>query len=256
MSAAAVDLTGRAALVTGAGRGIGRAIATLLAEHGATVAVHYRADTAAAEKTVAALAGKGHVAIAADLADPRSAFDLADRAAAALGRLDIVINNAGIYEPHAIDRLAADSWRRIWDRTLAVNLTGAVGVLHGAVGHLKAAGGGHIVNVTSRGAFRGEPEAPAYAASKAGLNAVSQSLAIALAPHGISVVAVAPGWVATDMTHRYLDGPDGEAIRAQSPLGRVATGTEIAAAVLLAVSGHCNALTGAIIDVNGASYLR
>jgi len=214
---------------------------------------------------VASLTGEGHTAIAADLADPRSAFDLADRAAAALGRLDIVINNAGIYEPHAIDRLTADAWRDVWDRTLAVNLTGAVGVLHGAVVHLIAAGGGHVVNVTSRGAFRGEPEAPAYAASKAGLNAVaskaglnavSQSLAVALAPHGISVVAVAPGWVATDMTHRYLDGPEGEAIRAQSPLGRVATGAEIAAAVLLAVSGHCDALTGAIIDVNGASYLR
>ena len=124
MPAAAVDLTGRAALVTGAGRGIGRAIATLLAARGATVAVHYRADAAAAAETVGSLDGEGHVAIAADLAEPRSAFDLADGAATALGRLDIVVNNAGIYEPHAIDRLAADALRRIWDRTLAVNLTG------------------------------------------------------------------------------------------------------------------------------------
>ena len=253
-----IDLKGKVALVTGASRGIGRAIAVSLAEHGARVALHYRAERQAAETTLAALdqTGGRHVLLAADLADPEAALTLADRAVAEAGRLDMVINNAGIYERHPVADSKAADWRRQWDRTLAVNLSGPAHVIHGALPHLRSAGGGHIVNISSRGAFRGEPEAPAYGASKAGLNSLSQSLAIALAPFGIHVVAIAPGWVATDMTQAYLSGPEGDAIRAQSPLGRVAAGEEIAAAVLLAVSGHCDALTGAIIDVTGASYLR
>jgi NAD(P)-dependent dehydrogenase (short-subunit alcohol dehydrogenase family) len=139
---------------------------------------------------------------------------------------------------------------------VAVNLSGAAHVIHGAIPHLRAAGGGHIVNITSRGAFRGEPEAPAYGAAKAGLNALGQSLAIALAPDGIHVVAVAPGWVETDMTRDILQSPAGEAIRAQSPLRRTATPDEVAQTVLFVVSGKADALTGGIIDVNGASYLR
>jgi NAD(P)-dependent dehydrogenase (short-subunit alcohol dehydrogenase family) len=137
-----------------------------------------------------------------------------------------------------------------------VNLTGPAHVIAGALPWLEQAGGGHIVNVSSRGAYRGEPRAPAYGASKAGLNALSQSLAQALAPRGIVVVGVAPGWVHTDMTVSYLDGPEGDGIRAQSPAGRVATAREVAEVVLLAVSGRADALQGAVIDVNCASHLR
>jgi NAD(P)-dependent dehydrogenase (short-subunit alcohol dehydrogenase family) len=117
-------------------------------------------------------------------------------------------------------------------------------------------GGGRIVNVSSRGAFRGEPEGPAYGASKAGLNAFSQSLAQRLAPHGIFVGVVAPGFVDTDLASRVLDGPDGDAVRAQSPLGRVAKPEEVAHAVLFLASEGSEFSTGTIIDVNGASYLR
>lgn len=251
-----IDLHGRAALVTGASRGIGRAVALLLASHGARVAVHFQHDERAAQQTLTQLAGDGHVTLATDLADAEAAQALPDRAVERLGRLDIVVNNAGIYEPHpplANDRAA---WRAAWDRHLAVNLTGAAHVIHGAIAHLEAAGGGHIVNVTSRGAFRGEPEAPAYGAAKAGLNALSQSLAVALAPRGIVVVAIAPGWVETDMTAAHLTGPEGDAIRAQSPSGRIATVDEVAWTVLLAVSGRADALSGGVIDVNCASYLR
>ncbi len=254
--ATTIDLAGRAALVTGGSRGIGRAVAELLAAHGARVAVHYQANERAAAETLAALTGGGHAALAADLGDPAAALGLPDRAAAALGRLDIVVNNAGIYAPHDVSALAPDEWQRAWDRHLAVNLTGPAHVIYGAVPHLEAAGGGHIVNVSSRGAFRGEPQAPAYGAAKAGLNALGQSLALALAPRGIKVVGVAPGWVETDMTREHLAGPEGEAVRSQSPWGRTATVQEVAWTVLLAVSGRADALTGGIIDVNVASYLR
>ena len=120
----------------------------------------------------------------------------------------------------------------------------------------RGGGGGHIVNISSRGAFRGEPDAPAYGASKAGLNSLSQIPGQALAPRNIKVVALAPGWVLTDMTRDYLEGPGGRAIREQSPMGRTATAAEIAHVVLMVVSGRADALSGGIIDINCASYLR
>jgi len=247
------SLQGRHALVTGASRGIGRAVAVLLAEHGASVAVHYGKDRAAAEAVRGELAGKGHVIVGADLGDAARAESLPDRAGEALGGLDVVVNNAGVYVPHD---LADDAWADVWASTLAVNLTAVAHVIAGALPWFERGGGGHVVNVSSRGAYRGEPQAPAYGASKAGLNALTQSLAQALAPRGIVVVGVAPGWVRTDMTEAYLDGPQGDGIRAQSPTGRVATAAEVAEVVLLAVSGRADALQGAVIDVNCASHLR
>ncbi|MBU8869363.1 MAG: SDR family oxidoreductase [Gemmatimonadales bacterium] len=249
-------LSGKVALVTGANRGIGRAVAKTLAVHGAKVAVHFRSDSAKSQEVLTQLEGTGHVALEADLGDPEAASGLADRAVAELGRLDILVNNAGIYDLHDIAELPTERWREIWDRIIAVNLSGPAHVIQGAVSHLTAAGGGHIVNITSRGAFRGEPQAPAYGASKAGLNSLSQSLALALAPRGIHVVAVAPGWVLTDMTRDHLGGQGGDEIRSQSPLGRTALPQEVAQVVLLAVSGRADAITGSIIDVNCASYLR
>ena len=250
------DLTGKCALVTGASRGIGKAVAELLARMGARVAVHYGVDEGAAEAVVRGLAGDDHFKVPADLGDPVEAARLAELAAEGLGRLDIVINNAGIYVTHDISSLDPEHWREYWDRTIAVNLSGPAHLLHAAVPHLEATGGGHIGNSTSRGAFRGEPEAPAYGASKAGLNSLSQSLAVALAPKGIKVVAVAPGWVLTDMTKDYLEGPGGDSIRKQSPMGRTATADEVAQVVLMICSGKADALSGGIIDVNCASYLR
>jgi NAD(P)-dependent dehydrogenase (short-subunit alcohol dehydrogenase family) len=113
-----------------------------------------------------------------------------------------------------------------------------------------------VVNVTSRGAFRGEPDTPAYGASKAGLNAFAQSMALALAPQGISVTAVAPGFVQTEMAREVLDGPGGDAVRAQSPFGRVARPEEVASAVVWLASPGARFSSGTIVDVNGASYLR
>src|SRR5205823_5134930 len=147
-------------------------------------------------------------------------------------------------------------WQQAWRLILDVNLVGAANATWCAVRHMIAGGGGRIVNVSSRGAFRGEPRHPAYGASKAGLNAFGQSLARALAPHGIAVATVAPGYVETDMTNELLKPPRGPEIRAQSPFGRVARAEEVAAAVLFLASPEAEFASGAILDVNGASYLR
>ena len=141
-------------------------------------------------------------------------------------------------------------------RTIDTNLLGPANLIHAVVPHMIRAGGGRIVNVSSRGAFRGEPDHAAYGASKAGLNSLSQSMAQALAPHGIYVTAVAPGFVDTDMAAPYLGGPGGDAIRAQSPLGRAADPDEIARVVVFLATPGTESATGSIVDVNGASYLR
>lgn len=252
-----MDFTDRAVLVTGASRGIGRAIALQFAGRGARVAVHYRAGRAAAEATRAALPGGPHPLVQADVGDADAVRRMVDEAADGLGRLDVLVNNAGIYEAHPPTDSSYAAWRAAWRRTLETNLLGAANAAWCAARRMiRQGGGGRIVNVSSRGAFRGEPEAPAYGASKAGLNAMSQSLALALAPHGIFVGAVAPGFVTTERVAPRLEGAEGERIRRQSPLGRVATPDEVAYAVAFLASDGAEFTTGTIIDVNGASYLR
>ncbi len=248
-------MSGRAVLITGASRGIGRAIATEFAAAGDRVAVHHRDSAELAGDLVAGLPGSGHAVVRADLADPDAVRAMVDRAAGLLGGLDILVNNAGVFTPHPITDVSYQQWQQQWQATLGVNLIGAANVTWCAVQHLKGRGG-RIINVSSRGAFRGEPNSPAYGASKAGLNALSQSLARALAPHGIAVTAVAPGFVATDMTNDHLKPPRGDEIRAQSPFGRVAEPREIAAAVLYLASDQAEWASGAVLDLNGASYLR
>ena len=246
---------GRAILVTGASRGIGAAVARAFAAAGDRVAVHHGANGQLAEEVAAALPGAGHVVVGADLADPDAVLRMVDAAAEGLGGLDVLVNNAGVFEPHPITETSYEEWQRGWRQTLGVNLTGAANVTWCAVRHMVEAGG-HIVNVASRGAFRGEPKAPAYGASKAGMIAFGQSLARALGPHGIAVSSVAPGFTETDMAAGELVGERGEARRAESPLGRVATPEEVAAAVLFLASPEAVMASGTVLDVNGASYLR
>jgi NAD(P)-dependent dehydrogenase (short-subunit alcohol dehydrogenase family) len=160
-----------------------------------------------------------------------------------------------VFEHHPITETSYEEWQRGWEDTLGVNLVGAANVTWCAVQHMVEAGG-HIVNVASRGAFRGEPKAPAYGASKAGVIAFGQSLARALGPHGIAVTSVAPGFTETDMAAEDLVGEKGEARRAESPLGRVATPEEVAAAVVFLASPEAVMASGSVLDVNGASYLR
>jgi 3-oxoacyl-[acyl-carrier protein] reductase len=245
----------RAVLVTGASRGIGRAIAQAFAAAGDRVAVHGNASPDLAEQVRAGLPGHGHTVVAADLADAAAVRQMVDQAHADLGGLDVLVNNAGIYLWHPITEVSYEEWQQLWQQTLAVNLTGAANVTWCAVQYMRHTGG-RIINVTSRGAYRGEPRHPAYGASKAGLNSFGQSMARALAPLGIAVASVAPGYVASDMTNEELATPVGAEFRAQSPFGRVAEPEEIAAAVLYLASAEAQWASGAVLDLNGASYLR
>jgi 3-oxoacyl-[acyl-carrier protein] reductase len=245
----------RAILVTGASRGIGRAIAQAFAAAGDRVAIHHRDSAALAGQVLAGLPGAGHAVVQAELTDPEAVRRMVDGAHDALGGLDVLVNNAGVFTPHPVTGVSYEQWQAAWQHTLGVNLIGAANATWCAVRHMMD-GGGRIVNVSSRGAFRGEPDHPAYGASKAGLNAFGQSLALALAPHGIAVATVAPGFVDTDMAATHLNGAAGEAIKAQSPFHRVAEAEEIAAAVLYLASPEAEWASGAILDLNGASYLR
>lgn len=251
-----MDFSNKVVLVTGASRGIGRAVAQQFAHHGARVAVHYHRNREAAEETLASLAGGPHAAFQADVADAGAAQRLVEDVIEEMGTIDILVNNAGIFEHHPVPDVDYAEWQDVWQRTLGVNLLGPANLSYCVARHMIERGGGRIVNVSSRGAFRGEPKAPAYGASKAGLNAMSQSLAKALAPHNVFVYVVAPGWVETDMASPSLAGPEGEAIRQQSPLGRLAQPEEVAGTVVFLASEGTDFLTGCIVDINGASYLR
>ncbi len=244
-------------LVTGGTGGIGRAAATHFAARGARVVVHCHSRREAAHALVASMPGAGHLVQQADLADADACAALIEATVAQAGGIDVLVNNAGVYEEHPPFATDAAAWRRHFERTLSINLLAPAWLSHAAAAHMRASGGGgRIVNVSSRGAFRGEPTAPAYGASKAGLNALGQSLAQALAPADIQVFTVAPGFVATEMAEEILAGERGDAIRAQSPLGRVATPEEVADTIVWLALDAGAFLTGAIVDVNGASYLR
>jgi 3-oxoacyl-[acyl-carrier protein] reductase len=251
------------ALVTGASRGIGRATAHLLAARGVRVALHCNTQRSAAEAVRAELGGSGHIVCSADLSDAVATARLWKEVALAFGRVDILVNNAAVYLNHPPLATGYAAWRSAWDATLATNLHGPANLSLLALQSMATAavrandwGRGRIVNISSRGAFRGEPDAPAYAASKAGLNALSQSLARALAPSAIYFYAIAPGWVETEMAAAHLAGPGGAEILAQHPLGRVASADEIARTAVFCALDAPAAMTGSLIDVNGASYLR
>ncbi|MBG6182389.1 NAD(P)-dependent dehydrogenase (short-subunit alcohol dehydrogenase family) [Arthrobacter sp. CAN_A214] len=247
-------------LVTGAGRGIGAAVAQALAEAGHRIAVHTGSDEAAAIRVVAGLPGAGHAVVVGDLSSPEACERIFGEVVAELGDLDVLVNNAGVFEAHPVDSTTYADWQQAWRRTLDVNLLGPANLSWLMVNHLlhrtRGPAGGRLVSVGSRGAYRGEPTTPAYGASKAAMHAMTQSLAVALAPSGIFAAAVAPGFVDTDMGRPVLDGPDGDAVRAQSPFGRVAEPSEVAATVAWLATTAPEWVSGTVIDVNGASYLR
>lgn len=251
-----MDFSEKTVLITGGSRGIGRATAQAFAESGARVAINFRSDHEAAKTTIESLAGEGHFAVRADLSRARAVEQLIEAVVGEFGRLDILVNNAGIFKLHPITEVSYKEWQQVWQDTLETNLIGAANTCYCAAQHMITAGGGRIINVSSRGAFRGEPEQPAYGASKAALNAMGQSLAQALAPYNIFVGTVAPGFVETDMAKDWLEGEQGEQIKHQSPMQRVAQPEEVARGILFLASAGTEFMTGAILDINGASYLR
>jgi NAD(P)-dependent dehydrogenase (short-subunit alcohol dehydrogenase family) len=248
-------------LITGASRGIGRAAAVAFAAQGDHVAVHFGTNRQDAEQTLRSLPGAGHLLIDGDLGEPVAAQQVVADAINGLGGVDVLVNNAAVApgpsNEHQIAAVDYDEWCQVWQRMFAVNLIGAANVTWAVARHLiERAAPGSIVNVGSRGAFRGEPEFPAYGASKAALHAFGQSMAIALAPHGIAVTSVAPGFVATERQTDKLAGDSGDQLREQSPFGRVGTADEVAGAIVYLASPAAAWSSGAVLDANGASYLR
>ena len=251
----------RCARVTGVSRGIGRATAIALSERGERVAVHYGTDREAAEETLALLHGTGHALVGGDLSDPATAQRVVQESEGALGQIDILVNNAGIAPGTGTDHRVAEidyaTWQQRFTRMLDVDLTAPANLSYLVARSLiSREAPGVIVNVGSRGAFRGERDAPGYAAAKAGLHALGQSLSLALAPHGIAVASVAPGFIGTERQRPKLEGDGGDALRAQSPFGRVGTAEEVAAAILYLTSPAAQWASGTILDLHGASHLR
>lgn len=251
-----MNFSGKRVLVTGGSRGIGRAIALDFSSLGAKLAINYCSNDTAAHETLKNLEGEGHVLIKHDLTKTNSAQKIISECIEKLGGIDILINNAAIAAEHHIDEIDFDSWQEHWQQIINTNLFAVVNLSYYAVDFMKNHGGGRIVNVSSRGAFRGEPDMPAYGASKAALNSFSQSMAKKLAKHNIFVGIVAPGFTETEMGLSTLSEKEKIAIQQESPMQRLAKPEEIAKAVLFLASEGAEYMTGSILDVNGASYLR
>jgi len=230
-------------LLTGASRGIGAATLEALTSSDHRVAGHSTRG--------------GDGLIAGDLADPASSRKIWDAALDQLGgRIDVLVNNAGIYESVADDASDAE-WHAAWTRTLTVNLQAAADLCRHAVGHFRVHGGGRIVNVASRAAFRGDsPQHWHYAASKSAMIGMTRTIARGYAAEGILAFAVAPGFTVTDATEEYLEGRGGAQILADIPLGRVTSPAEVAETIRWLAIDAPAASTGSVIDLNGASFVR
>ena len=258
-----VDLTGRTALVTGASRGIGRAVAVRLGAAGARVAVHYARSRGGAEELAETL-GNGSRAFGADLARAGAAQDLWDEVVGAFGRLDVVVANAGVFES-APPEGALGEWLAAWDRTLAVNLRSVAELGRAALLHARERSGEgadrrggvavRLVTVSSRAAFRGDdPEFLAYAASKGGVVALTKSLA--RAGGGLAAFGVAPGFTRTDMAADFIATHGEAAARGGAALDRLTEPDDVAPTVVFLASGLADHATGTTVDVNAASYVR
>ena len=223
---------------------------------GDRVAVHYGSSRGAADEVAASLAGDGHVVVGADLGDPEAVRAMVAAAAEGLGGLDVLVNNAGVFTPHPITETTYEEWQRAWHDTLAVNLLGAANATWCAVPHMIEAGGGRIVNVSSRGAFRGEPRSPAYGASKA---ASSPSASRWPAP---SARTASPSPPSPRAGRRPTWPPTRWPARAatrSAPRARWAASRsreDVARAVLYLASPEAEMASGTVLDVNGASFLR
>lgn len=250
-----LNLAGRVALVTGGSRGIGKAVAERLAEAGAQVIISYRANEAAALETAEVIRNKYKVevkAIGADVCQVGEAAQLVNETLEKFGRLDVLVCNAGVWEGAAVEEITEE----LWDRVLDINLKGTWAVCRAAVPVLKRQGWGRIVLVSSTAGQRGEALYSNYAASKAGQIAFAKSLAVELGAYGVTVNAVAPGWVETEMTAgAFTVGDFRRSVERSIPLGRIASPDDIALPVLFLCSEWARHITGEVLNVNGGSVL-
>jgi 3-oxoacyl-[acyl-carrier protein] reductase len=251
-----INLSGLNILVTGASRGIGKAISTKLAEAGATVAVHYNKNVREAEN-LAHILGNESKAFQADLSQAEEAGKLFERVSLEMGSVEILINNAGIANP--VNVLAnEDEWIQNWDQTMMVNLTSAAVLCKKAIEHfLDRKAAGRIINISSRAAFRGETgDYMAYAASKAGMVSLTRSIAKSFGKKGIKAFNIAPGFVRTDMAQAFMNQYGEDHAKGDISLERLTEPKDIAPLITFIASGMADHATGATFDVNAGSYMH
>ena len=251
-----IDLTGRVILVTGGSRGIGAVIVRTLAHAGAHVVLHYSKHRDAAEAVAAELpAGRCHL-VHADLATPGAAAQLWKESAAWQGHVGVVVNNAAVATSTRIED-PLEQWESMWRETLQVNVMAVADICREALLHYRSRGGGTIINIASRAAFRGdEPDYMHYAASKGAVVALTKSIARGFGREHVVAYGIAPGWVLTDMARPAIQARGLDALTRDIPLGAMATPDDVANVVAFLASGLAPHATGTTIDVNGASYVR
>ncbi|MBZ7926325.1 SDR family oxidoreductase [Ensifer adhaerens] len=248
-------LSGQTVLVTGASGGIGAAIVRRLAEEGARPIIHYGRDRAAAEALLASIPGEGMI-VQADLSADDGAFNLWRDAEARAGRIHALVNNAGIRTEISIDA-EPGAWREAWQREFQVNFFAAADLCKAALKHFRAQGGGRIINMASRAGQRGyAADAMPYGATKAALVNLTKSIARSFGADGVVALAIAPGWVQTDMAEDFVAKFGKQAAVADIPIGEMAQPSEIAELVAFALRSSQRSLNGATLDVNGGSYIR
>lgn len=250
-----IDLTGKVVLITGASRGIGAECARRMAGAGALVGINYHTSEREASDMAREIGADRSMIIRADLGNPEEVQGMIDGIVERFGRIDVLVNNAARFELNPFDGTDYAAWQLIWRRTFDVNVFGAANAAYLAMRSMRRQGGGKIINIASRAAFRGEVEFADYGASKAALVNLTRSIARACARDNIVASCVAPGFVDTDMAAGEMK-VHGEEILAQIPLGRLATVTDVAAVVLFLASPMADYLNGVTIDVNGGSYLH
>lgn len=250
-----MTLSGQSILVTGATGAIGQAICHALVAEGARVVIHYGRNRGSAEALLASLGDQGWC-LPADLSDPAGPQALWNAAVAAAGRLTGLVNNAGIRSEVAVDA-PMDEWQRVWDREMRVNFLSAVDLTKLAIQHFRQHGGGRIVNMASRAGQRGyASNAMAYGATKAALINLTKSVAISHGHEGITALALAPGWVRTEMAEAYIAQHGEASALAGIPIGAMAAPQEIGEITAFAFRPSQASLNGAVLDVNGGSYIR
>lgn len=251
-----INLSGLNILVTGASRGIGKAIATKLAEAGATIAIHYNKNVREAEN-LAHILGNESKAFQADLSKPDEAAKLFERVVLEMGSVEILINNAGVALAAKLEG-PEDEWMKAWDQTMMVNLTSAAVLCKKAVEHfVKRKTSGRIINISSRAAFRGDQaEFMAYAASKAGLVSLTRTIARGYGKNGVKAFVIAPGFVRTDMAKEFMEKYGEEHVKGDVSLERLTEPKDLAPLITFIASGMADHATGSTFDVNAGSYMH